>query len=592
MQQNLYGKNPDRKPKDKNPRKKTGKGKILAGIVVLLLVIVGAGFYLSDSQLITKYLRKQKDVESVDELELPASIENLINEETEQPEETSDPEKDTGWVQRDGEWYYLDDDHEPLTDQWIDDIYYVDENGKMLRDTVTPDGRRVDKNGEVISMTGQAYGAFYNEILKLEKKLGKTGVKSSDVNAQDADKYHDMTGIGLIKLIDFNRDGLDEMLLGYLDTKDDKYHFRVYGYKNEELVNYVDDLMGGNGNPMIYSVSTESLNGGEEYVVVHDGISKHRIYGFDADGEFKKLKDIGLREIDGKTANDSEVARVTDAWISYGETVYPMTVLMNYYDRIGEIYETRKAMRLEANNSGKRNDVIERNPQDYPDKAKEYTPRDLVEAVYEFTSDAIMDYIYDDFNGDGSKDMVVMTVSYDHFEAEEGKTSAPDYKEEGADAFFDNGYNYHAEWWFTDGYETYKFYDFSAPVMTGLRLYRVETDRGIQMAATMYWRDTIMPDYQMGSVVNNGRTPYMIDAYGTTGRTTGTESTGIIFRFSKDEGEVKLFEEEGYNFSVPNKNRIEYENAEYSIGADGTTCENVSYGSLRYDAEEDCWIER
>ncbi|MBR1857685.1 MAG: hypothetical protein IJ803_11550, partial [Oribacterium sp.] len=166
MQQNLYGKNPDRKPKDKNPRKKTGKGKILAGIVVLLLVIVGAGFYLSDSQLITKYLRKQKDVESVDELELPASIENLINEETEQPEETSDPEKDTGWVQREGEWYYLDEDHEPLTEQWIDDIYYVDENGKMLRDTVTPDGRRVDKNGEVISMTGQAYGAYYNEILK------------------------------------------------------------------------------------------------------------------------------------------------------------------------------------------------------------------------------------------------------------------------------------------------------------------------------------------------------------------------------------------------------------------------------------------
>ena len=128
--------------------------------------------------------------------------------------------------------------------------------------------------------------------------------------------------------------------------------------------------------------------------------------------------------------------------------------------------------------------------------------------------------------------------------------------------------------------------------MTGLRLYRVETDRGIQLAATMYWRDTIMPDYQMGSVINNGRTPYMIDAYGTTGRTTGTESTGIIFRFSEDEGEVLLFEEEGYNFSVPNKNRIEYEHAEYSIGTDGTTYENCSYGSLRYDSEEDCWIER
>ena len=352
MQQNLYGKKTDRQSKEGNPRKKRKSGKVLAGIVFFLLIIVGAGFYLNDSRLLTKYLRKQKDVEPLEELKLPASIEQLIEEETEQQEETTDPEKDTGWVQREGEWYYLDEDHEPLTEQWIDDIYYVDENGKMLRDTVTPDGRRVDKNGEVISMTGQAYGAYYNEILKLEKKVGKIGVKSSDVNAQYADKYHDITGIGLIRLIDFNRDGLDEMLLGYLDTRDDKYHFRVYGYRNEKLVKYVEDLMGGNGNPMIYSVSTESLNGGEEYVVVHDGISKQRVYGFDADGEFRKLKDIGLREIDGKTANDSEVARVTDAWISYGETVYPMTVLTDYYGRIGEIYETRKSMKLTIRASG------------------------------------------------------------------------------------------------------------------------------------------------------------------------------------------------------------------------------------------------
>jgi hypothetical protein len=183
--------------------------------------------------------------------------------------------------------------------------------------------------------------------------------------------------------------------------------------------------------------------------------------------------------------------------------------------------------------------------------------------------------------------MVAMTIRYVHFETEPGLTSAPDEADNPVE--FDGGYDYCATWWYTDGKETYSFYDVTVPVMTGLRLYSVETESGNHLAATMYWRDSIMSHYTPGEIINNGRTPYVIDAYGTTGRTTSTESTGIIYRFSREEGAVEMFNEYGYSFSVPSRNRIQYEHAVYSIGQDGTTWEDCSYGFLRYNHTSNKW---
>lgn len=563
-------------------RKSFGIGNAL----MIAALIAAAGLFLVERGYAPLWIQRIGDeVISKKSILDSDTYESFDTDEEIKPTEAPDPEKDTGWVKRDNDWFYLGEDHEPLSEQWIDGIYYVGEDGALLRDAIAPDGRRVDKNGEVISMTGKAYGAYLDELKRLEKKYGKTGIVSSQ-GFEEADSYKDMVGVGLVRLMDFNRDGLDEMLVAYYDPGDRHYHFRVYGYKNDDLRMYVDELMGGNGNPMVYSVGTETLDAGAEYVVTHYGVSRHRIFGFDSEGDFVKLKDIGLRKIDGKDKNDSEVARVTESWLSDNEKSYSMTMLADYQERIRDIKNVKRILRTGANASEKGSSE-EKAPQDYPDKAKEFTTQQLTEAIYEHTPDRIIDYIYSDFNGDGARDMVAMTIRYVHFETEPGLTSAPD--ESDTPVEFDGGYDYCATWWYTDGEETYSFYDFTVPVMTGLRLYSVETDSGNQLAATMYWRDSIISHYTPGEVINNGRTPYVIDAYGTTGRTTSTESTGIIYRFSKDEGAVEMFNDSGYNFSVPSRNRIQYEHAVYSLGQDGTICEDCSYGSLRYDKSMTRW---
>ncbi len=569
--------------KPKSKRRSFGIGNAL----MIAALIAAAGFFVVERGYAPEWLQRiSTGVISRKSILDSDTYESFDTDETIKPTEVPDPGKDTGWVYRGNKWFYLDDDHEPLTEQWIDGIYYVDENGALLRDATAPDGRRLDRNGEVVSMTGKAYGAYLDELKRLEKKYGKTGIVSSACSRED-DVYKDMVGVGLVKLIDFNRDGLDEMLVAYYDLGDRHYHFRIYGYRDDELKMFVDEIMGGNGHPMVYSVGTETLDAGEEYVVTHYGVSRHRIFGFDTEGNFVKLKDIGLRKIDGEDKNDSEVARVTESWLSDNEKSYSMTMLTDHQERINDIIAVKRTLRTGANASEKDSSTIEKAPQDYPDKAKEYTTQQLTEAIYAETSDKIIDYIYSDFNGDGARDMVAMTIRYAHFETEEGLTSAPD--EDDVPVEFDGGYDYYATWWYTDGEETYSFYDFTIPVMTGLRLYSVETDAGNQLVATMYWRDSIMSHYTPGEIINNGRTPYVIDAYGTTGRTTSTESTGIIYRFSREEGAVEMFNEAGYNFSVPSRNCIQYEHASYSLGQDGTTYEDCSYGSLRYDGAMNRW---
>ncbi|SFG13843.1 hypothetical protein [Oribacterium sp. WCC10] len=591
MDRNLYGRNTDRSNKSeifhKTKPKKKKRWIGSAAVILVVAAVAGLSFVITkhDVSWVRRLIREELQIISKHQNEIYESV--VMDDEEDNQEETVDPDKDTGWVLRGGNWYYLDDDHEPLTDQWVDGVYYVGENGEMLRDTVTPDGRKVDKNGEVVSMTGEAYRAYYNELKKLEDIYGKTGIRSSGIVSKEPDSYKDMLGIGLIRLIDFDRDGLNEMLVGYFDPVDEQYRFRVYGYRDGKLRQYIDELMGGNGSPMVYSVGTETLDNGEEYITNHFGISKHRIYGFNENGDFVKLKDIGLREIDGKKYNDSEVARVTGSWIAYNEKNYSMTMVSDYNDRIRDILLTKRTLRVGANASKSGKDSIDKIPQDYPDKAKEYTTQQLTEEIHAQTRDEIVDYLYEDFDGDGARDMVAMTVSYEQFGLNQGITTAPDEVEIVSD--FDDGYDYHATWWFTNGEETYSFYDFFAPVMTGLRLYPVKTASGTQLAATMYWRDSISPYYTPGVIINNGRTPYVIDAYGTTGRTTSTESTGIIYRFSNVEGAVELFNEEGYNFSLPTYDRIEYEHAIYNRAEDGTTEEECSYGSLRYDSVTNKW---
>ena len=77
----------------------------------------------------------------------------------------------TGWLNLDGTWYYLNTDGSMAKDIWIGTYYvdangawyYFDANGYMLANTTTPDGYYVDENGAWIveGWQNSGYGWWY-----------------------------------------------------------------------------------------------------------------------------------------------------------------------------------------------------------------------------------------------------------------------------------------------------------------------------------------------------------------------------------------------------------------------------------------------
>lgn len=529
-----------------------------------------------------------------------------------------------------------------------------------------------------------AYQAYLELVDELEASYGTPATIESAQGYLDLDASHfaDLSGLCLLELIDFDRDGLDELVAGYREPADGSYHFRVYGYAQGQLHMYIDSIMGGVGQPVIYELATETLNDGQEYLITHDGIRGHRIYGFDATGRFVKRIEIGDNQIDGKPVYSTAVARAMQAWISDEQTRYPMTMLQDADAALQAIKETRAELEtgaaltapdiLEAEDPASANaddagivtyaddpagttadahlqldqpdatpdaeahldptavgpagtgesasehattagDIIgaarsatetTESADAEPPKPRNSTAKQLLAQIHDVTDDSIADYLYADFDGDGVRDLIALSLHCTP-PKDTGASdwsaiyAAPDGSENSGDAMrFGSGTDYTLSWWFANGEQVYTFDSMRAPVATGAKLMKLETDAGLQLAATVYWEDdgATAGSATSGTSLFSGThsaAAYAADAGANQGglsATRQTDSTSLIYRFD-DSGATELFREDGYRLSNPGANRIGFSSVRYTKADDGSLNESCAYGTLRYNTADDSYQE-
>lgn len=531
-----------------------------------------------------------------------------------------------------------------------------------------------------------AYQAYLELVDELEASFGTPATIESAQGYLDLDASHfaDLSGLCLLELIDFDRDGLDELVAGYREPTDGSYHFRVYGYAQGQLHMYIDSIMGGVGQPVIYELATETLNDGQEYLITHDGIRGHRIYGFDATGLFVKRIEIGDNQINGRPVYSTAVAKAMQAWIADEQTRYPMTMLQDADAALQAIEETRAELEagaaltdpdiLEAEDPSSANaddagivtyaddpagttaDADAHLQLDQPDatpdaeahldptavgpagtgesasehattagdiigaarsvaettesadaelpKPRAYTAKQLLAQIHDVTDDSIADYLYADFDGDGVRDLIALSLHCTP-PKETGESdwsaiyAAPDGSEDSGDAMrFGSGTDYTLSWWFANGEQVYTFDSMRAPVATGAKLMKLETDAGLQLAATVYWEDdgATAGSATSGTSLFSGThsaAAYAADAGANQGglsATRQTDSTSLIYRFD-DSGATELFREDGYRLSNPGANRIGFSSVRYMKGDDGSLLESCAYGTLRYNTADDSYQE-
>ena len=466
---------------------------------------------------------------------------------------------------------------------------------------------------ETLDDVPHAYQAYLEAVDELEASFGTPAAIESAQGYLDLDASHfaDLSGLCLLQLIDFDRDGLDELVAGYREPTDGSYHFRVYGYAQGQLHMYIDSIMGGVGQPVIYELATETLNDGQEYLITHDGIRGHRIYGFDATGHFMKRIEIGAHQINGEPVYDNSVVKAMRAWIADEQTRYPMTMLQDAHAALQAIEATRAE--LEDGVALTDPDVLEvedpesANADDagivsYADDNN--TAKQLLAQIHDVTDDRIADYLYADFDGDGVRDLVALSL---HCTPPKDTTAsgwsaiyaAPDGSTDSGDAMrFGSGTDYTLSWWFANGEQVYTFDSMRAQVVTGAKLLKLETDVGLQLAATVYWEDedTDAVNTSAGTSLFSGThsaAAYAADAGANQGglsATRQTDSTSLIYRFD-DSGATELFREDGYRLSNPGANRIGFSSVHYTKGDDGSLNESCAYGTLRYNTADDSYQE-
>ncbi len=536
---------------------------------------------------------------------------------------------------------------------------------------------------ETLDDVPHAYQSYLEVADELEASFGTPAAIESAQGYLDLDASHfaDLGGLCLLQLIDFDRDGLDELVAGYREPADGSYHFRVYGYAQGQLHMYIDSIMGGVGQPVIYELATETLNDGQEYLITHDGIRGHRIYGFDATGRFVKRIEIGDNQINGEPVYSTAVAKAMQAWIADEQTRYPMTMLQDADAALQAIEETRAELKdgaalaepdvLEAEDPSVANaddagivnhadgptgtttdgplhldqpdaapdteahldstevgpagtdesasehattgDIIDtakstaettESEDAEPPKPRAYTAKQLLARIHDVTDDSIVDYLYADFDGDGVRDLVALSLHCTPPKETAASDwsaiyAAPDGSEDSGDAMrFGSGTDYTLSWWFANGEQVYTFDSMRAPVVTGAKLLKLETDVGLQLAATVYWEGdgTDAASTSAGTSLFSGThsaAAYAADAGANQGglsATRQTDSTSLIYRFD-DSGATELFREDGYRLSNPGANRIGFSSVHYTKGDDGRLNESCAYGTLRYNTADDSYQE-
>ncbi|MFQ6795028.1 MAG: transposase [Thomasclavelia sp.] len=219
-----------------------------------------------------------------------------------------------------------------LADLYIEQDKY-DEAGEIINSALENVSKneksKVNKKLEELNLRSEAYLAYGKKFMEYYNEYGNISV------SYPYDYIGQLNGFCYAKLIDFNNDNIDELLLVY--NKDGEYHYDLFGYDGklvllessiesakkiafEEDNNYVSELYsydGGRNSLLIceydnkYYIKTGSLHS-YEYSYFHGyddegnfGIQETIIYDYESSKYYINKDEITLEQID-KESNKYE----------------------------------------------------------------------------------------------------------------------------------------------------------------------------------------------------------------------------------------------------------------------------------------------
>lgn len=361
-----------------NPEKKKGKKITILLLIVCILVAAAIAAYLSVmSQPEKRYERALKTAEKYMEEENydqaiasykqaisidPKQVEPyrqlakayIATEDTDAAEETYDTitgiiiqeYKDTGAVLDGAKDVYKDTiDHYGETGDTEKIKEEADEVIEILDDE--NDRNEVEQLRDFYLMNW----GYYNKLQELEKTQGEADVSSE---ADDLGTYTFCSGLCFAKLVDFNNDGQEELVVAYQMSDGSKYVKEVYGYKDEE----VHKLLFGDGFVMfgIHDRVKISILSKDDQSYLIDGeiadlYENDIIYGYQNDS-FEKVKTItatgfnAVYSVDDRTVSESTYTSACEEWLdsdkieNYVLADYSTETVTTSIEELNNVYQT------------------------------------------------------------------------------------------------------------------------------------------------------------------------------------------------------------------------------------------------------------
>ena len=211
---------------------------------------------------------------------------------------------------------------------------------------------------------------YYNKLQELEKSQGEADFTSE---TDEMGTFISCSGLCFAKLVDFNNDGQEELVVAYQMSDGSKYVEEVYGYEEDE----VHKLLFGDGfvTAGVHDTTKISVLSKDDQFYLIDGkiidlYEKDIIYGYQNDS-FEKLKTIGttgfdaVYSVDDRTVSESTYTSACEKWLdsdkiqNYALSDYGTESIITSIEELKNVYETlRKRLNIQVDT--REDDVIQR----------------------------------------------------------------------------------------------------------------------------------------------------------------------------------------------------------------------------------------
>lgn len=211
---------------------------------------------------------------------------------------------------------------------------------------------------------------YYNKLQELEKSQGEVDFTSE---TDEMGTFISCSGLCFAKLVDFNNDGQEELVVAYQMSDGSKYVEEVYGYEEDG----VHKLLFGDGFVIagVHDTAKISVLSKDDQSYLIDGqiidlYEKDIIYGYENDS-FEKVKTIGITgfdavySVDDRTVSESTYTSACEKWMdsdkiqNYALADYGTESIITSIEELKNVYETLRG-RLNIKGDTKEEEVIQR----------------------------------------------------------------------------------------------------------------------------------------------------------------------------------------------------------------------------------------